>query len=432
MTATLSDTPDSVWLTEPPATAPRLHGRVRADLAIVGGGITGLSAAYHFKRRYPDKHIVVLEGQRVGFGASGRSSGFISREYHGWDSLFFDQGVAAVEPYARYAERGYRHLVHTITREAIDCDLRESGALRLAKKDAETRTLEKQVAAYAQLGQSVQLWQGRDLAAKIRSEFYPAAVFLPHWATLHPGKLVRGLRAAVEGLGVHIYEHTPVQRLRRGKAVELVCPDGQLRADTVVIATNAYTPQLGLFKRILMPLHLYVMVTQPLDETAVGHGAWTSLPGRYEMDASHTIRLTPDGRLLIRGGARYDYNSRVASRHRPRAYQRLAERLVERYPYLGSVQAAYNWSGVMALTRAHTPLLGRLDSDKSLLFSVGYNGFGLVNGFYGGRLMCELYAGQPSPDVALMSSPARAGWLPPEPLRYLSVNVSLALRHHRL
>lgn len=432
MTAALRDTPDSLWLTEPSAAAPPLYGRVRTDLAIVGGGITGLSAAYHFKRRYPNKHIVVLEGQRVGFGASGRSSGFISREYHGWDSLFFDKGAEAVEPYAQYAERGYGHLVHTIRQEAIDCDLRESGALRLAKKDAEVRTLEKQVPAYAQLGKSVQLWQGQDLAAKIRSEFYPAGVFLPHWATLHPGKLVRGLRTVVEGLGVHIYEHTPIQRLRRGKPGELVCPSGQISADTVIVATNAYTPRLGLFKHILMPLHLYVMVTRPVDETVIGHGAWTSLPGRYEMDATHTIRLTPDGRLLIRGGARYDYNSRVAYRHQPRAYQRLAERLVKRYPYLGRVQAAHSWSGVMALTRAHAPLLGRLQNDNSVLFSVGYNGFGLVSGFYGGRLMCDLYANQPNPDLALMSSPAKTGWLLPEPLRYLHLNASLALRHHRL
>lgn len=424
--------PDSVWLTEALPATPALRGHVRADIAVVGGGITGLSAAYHFRQRYPNKQIVILEGQRIGFGASGRNSGFISQEYHGWDSLFFSKGAAAVAPYAEYAERGYRHLVETIAREAIDCDLQESGALRLAKKDAEVRTLEKQVPAYAQLGRSVELWQGKDLAARIGSDFYPAGVFLPHWATLHPGKLVRGLSSAVEALGVHIYEHTPVQQLRRGKPVELVCPDGQLSADTVVVATNAYTPQLGLFRHILMPLHLYVMVTQPVDEAVIGHGAWTSVPGRYEMDATHTIRLTPDGRLLIRGGARYDYNSRVADRHQPRAYRRLAERLLARYPYLGSVRAAHGWSGVMALTRAHTPLLGRLDNDPRVLFSVGYNGFGLVSGFYGGRLVCELYANQPNPDLALMSSPAKAGWLPPEPLRYVHMNVSLALRHHRL
>ena len=424
--------PDSVWLTEAPPATPALRGHTRADIAIVGGGITGLSAAYHFKQRYPNKQIVVLEGQRIGFGASGRNSGFISQEYHGWDSLFFSKGAAAVEPYAEYAERGYRQLVETIAREAIDCDLQESGALRLAKKDAEVRTLEKQVAAYAQLGRSVELWQGKDLAARIGSEFYPAGVFLPHWATLHPGKLVRGLRSTVEALGVHTYEHTPVQQLRRGSPVELVCPDGRLSADTVVVATNAYTPQLGLFRHILMPLHLYVMVTRPVDEAVIGHGAWTSVPGRYEMDATHTIRLTPDGRLLIRGGARYDYNSRVADRHQPRAYQRLAERLLARYPYLGNVRAAHGWSGVMALTRAHTPLLGRLENDPRVLFSVGYNGFGLVSGFYGGRLVCELYANQPNPDLALMTSPAKAGWLPPEPLRYVSLNVSLALRHHRL
>ena len=201
--------PDSVWLTDSPPAAAALHGRLRADIAIVGGGITGLSAAYHFKRRYPNKQIVVLEGQRIGFGASGRNSGFISREYHGWDDLFFSKGAAAVEPYAEYAERGYRQLVETIAREAIDCDLRESGALRLAKKDAEVRTLEKQVPAYAQLGRAVELWQGKDLAARIGSEFYPAGVFLPHWATLHPGKLVRGLSKRGRGAGRPLSTNTP-------------------------------------------------------------------------------------------------------------------------------------------------------------------------------------------------------------------------------
>ena len=432
MNTTLSDSPDSFWLAETYLPASPLSGRVQADIAIIGGGITGLSSAYHFKQRYPDKHVVVLEGQRIGFGASGRSSGFISQEYHGWDALFFRQGAAAVEPYAQYAERGYQQLVQTIREEAIECDLNKSGALRLAKKEAEIRTLEKQVPAYAQLGKSVQLWQGKELAAKITSEFYPAGVFLPHWATLHPGKLIRGLKTVVERLGVQIYEHSPMQQLQRGKPVELICPTGQVTADSVIVATNAYTPQLGFFKNILMPLHLYVVVTQPVDETVIGHGAWHTVPGRYEMDATHTIRLTPDGRLLIRGGARYDYNNAVAYRHVPHAYQRLVERLVQRYPYLGAVQAAHTWSGVMALTRSHTPLLGRIGRDNALLYSVGYNGFGLVSGFYGGKLICDLYANEPNPDLQLMSSPDKTGWLLPEPLRYLQMNVSLAMRHHRL
>ena len=432
MSAILNDTPDSFWLTEPYTPNQRLTGRSKADIAIIGGGITGLSTAYHFKRRYPDKHIVIIEGQSIGFGASGRSSGFISQEYHGWDELFARKGAAAVEPYAQYAERGYQQLVHTIRDEGIQCDLSECGALRLAKKDTEVRSLEKQVPAYEQLGKPVQLWQGAELAAKIRSDFYPAGVFLPHWATLHPGKLVRGLKTVVERLGVQMFEYTPVLRLHQGKPVELNCPDGQVTAQTAILATNAYTPKLGFFKSIVMPLHLYVVVTQPVDEAVIGHGAWTTVPGRYEMDATHTIRLTPDGRLLIRGGARYDYNSAVVYRHQPQAYQRLAERLVRRYPYLGTVQPAHTWSGIMALTRAHTPLLGQLGNDNTVLYSVGYNGFGLVSGFYGGKLVCDLYANEPPEDMQLMSSPEKTGWLPPEPLRYLQMNVSLALRHHRL
>ncbi len=432
MNATLSDSPDSFWLAEPYLPNPPLSGHVQADIAIIGGGITGLSSAYHFKQRHPDKHIVLIEGQEIGYGASGRSSGFISQEYHGWDELFFRTGAAAVEPYAQYAERGYQHLVQTIRDEEIECDLNESGALRLAKKEAEVRTLEKQVSAYAQLGMAVQLWQGKELAAKITSAFYPAGIFLPHWATLHPGKLVRGLKTAVERLGVQMYEHTPVLQLKQGKPVEISCPTGQVTADTVIVATNAYTPKLGFFKRILMPLHLYVVVTEPVDETVRGHGAWTNLPGRYEMDATHTIRLTPDGRLLIRGGARYDYNNAVTYRHQPNAYQRLVERLVKRYPYLQTVQPAHTWSGVMALTRSHTPLLGRMGTGDSLLYSVGYNGFGLVSGFYSGKLICDLDTNEQNADLHLMSSPDKTGWLPPEPLRYLQMNVSLAMRHHRL
>lgn len=432
MNTILSDTPDSFWLAEPYTSNPPLTGRIRADIAIIGGGITGLSAAYHCKRRYPDKQIVIVEGQSVGFGASGRSSGFISREYHGWDELFARKGAAAVEPYVQYAKRGYHHLVKTIREEAIQCDLSECGALRLAKKEAEVQRLEKQVPAYEQIGKPVQLWHGKELAAKIHSDFYPAGVFLPHWATLHPGKLVRGLKTVVERLGVKIYEHTPMQRLYQGKPVEISCTDGQITAQTAILATNAYTPKLGFFKSIVMPLHLYVVVTQPVDETVIGHGAWHTVPGRFEMDATHTIRLTPDGRLLIRGGARYDYNSAVAYRHQPHAYQRLEERLVRRYPYLGRVQPAHTWSGIMALTRAHTPLLGQIGKDHTVLYSVGYNGFGLVSGFYGGKLVCDLYANEPHEDMQLMSSPEKTGWLLPEPLRYLQMNVSLALRHHRL
>lgn len=432
MNKTLSDSPDSFWLAEPYLPAPPVSGHMQADIAIIGGGVTGLSSALHFKRRYPNKLIVLLEGQEIGFGASGRSSGFISKEYHDWDELYFRKGKAAVEPYAQYAERGYQHLVQTISAEGIECDQNECGALRLATKEAEVRTLEKQVSAYAQLGKPVQLWKGKELSEKISSEFYPAGVFLPHWATLHPGKLARGLKTVVERLGVQIYEHTPLQQVRQGSLVKLSGPTGQVTAETVIFATNAYTPQLGFLKSILMPLHLYVVVTRPLDKTVIDEGAWTSVPGRYEMDATHTIRLTPDGRLLIRGGARYNYNNATAYRHVPYAYERLIERLVQRYPYLKTVRPAYTWTGVMALTRAHTPLLGRMGTENNLLYSVGYNGFGLVSGFYGGKLMCDLYANEPNPDLQLMSSPDKTGWLPPEPLRYLQTNVSLAIRHHRL
>src|SRR5437867_643259 len=171
MNCALWDNPDSFWLTEEYTPNSPLTGQVQADIAIIGGGITGLSSAYHLKRRYPDKHIVVIEGQAVGFGASGRNSGFISQEYHGWHELFERKGAAAVEPYSRYAERGYQLLVQTIKEQALACDLQESGALLLAKKAAEAHALEEHLRAYQQLGKPVQFWEGSDLAARIQTDF---------------------------------------------------------------------------------------------------------------------------------------------------------------------------------------------------------------------------------------------------------------------
>ena len=432
MDCALWDNPDSFWLAEEYTPNPPLTGQVQADVAIIGGGVTGLSSAYHFKQRYPEKHIVLIEGQAVGFGASGRNSGFISQEYHGWHELFERKGATAVEPYARYAERGYQLLVQTLREQAIACNLQENGALLLAKNAAEVHSLERHAQAYHQIGRPVQLWEGKDLAARIKTEFYPAGLFLPHWSLLHPGRLMRGLKAVVERLGVVVYERTPVQRIHQRKTVELDCGSGQVRAATVILATNAYTPKLGFLKGTLMPIHLFVVVTQPLETAEVEQGGWSTVLGRFELDRTHTVRLTPDGRLLIRGGARYYYDDGIGYRDATKAYQTLCQRLLLRYPRLKKVKSAYTWSGMMAVTRASTPLLGHMGKEDNILYCAGYNGFGLVSGFYGGKLLCDLYTGEPHQDLRLMSSPDRARRFPPEPLRYLQMNAYMLMRGFRL
>src|SRR5262249_48330716 len=261
MNGALWDNLGSFWLAEDYTPNPPLTGPVQADVAIIGGGITGLSSAYHLKRRYPEKHIVLLEGQAVGFGASGRNSGFISQEYHGWYERFERKGAAAVAPYTRYAERGYQLLVQTIKEHGIACDLQENGALLLAKNTTEVHSLEEHLRAYSQTGRSVQLWQDAELTTRIKTDFYPAGLFLAHWSLLHPGKLMRRLKALVERFGVVVYEQSPVQRIHQQQTIELECGAGQVRAPVVIIATNAYSPKLGFLQSTLMPLHLFVVVT---------------------------------------------------------------------------------------------------------------------------------------------------------------------------
>jgi glycine/D-amino acid oxidase-like deaminating enzyme len=432
MNNVLWDNPGSFWLADENTPNPSLTGQVQADIAIIGGGITGLSSAYHLKQRYPQKQIILLEAQAVGFGASGRNSGFISQEYHGWYELFERKGTAAVAPYTQYAERGYQLLVQTIREQAIACDLQESGALLLAKTDSEAHSLAEHAQAYGETGRSVQLWEGAELTTRIKTDFYPAGLFLPHWSLLHPGKFMRGLKMSVERLGVIVYERTPVHCVHQGKVIELHCAAGRVKTPTVILATNAYTPKLGFLQGFLMPLHLFVIVTQPLEPAEIEQGGWSAVQGRFELDRTHTVRLTPDGRLLIRGGARYYYDNGITYKDAPQAYQSLAQRLLIRYPRLREVKPAYAWSGMMALTRAFSPLFGRLGQGENILCSVGYNGFGLVNGFYGGKLLCDLYSGESHQDLQLMSAPSGAGRLFPEPLRYLHMNTSLAVRGFRL
>src|SRR5215470_17764553 len=229
MNYTRWDNPDSFWLAEEYTTNPSVTGHIQADVAIIGGGITGLSSAYHLKQRHPEKQIVLIEGQAVGFGASGRNSGFISQEYHGWYERFERKGAPAVAPYTRYAERAYQLLVQTIREQSIACDLQDKGALLLGKNVTEAHSLEEHARAYSQIGRPVQLWEGAELTARIKTNFYPAGLFLPHWSLLHPGRLMRGLKAVVERLGVVVYERTPVQRVRQRQPIELDCGSGQAR-----------------------------------------------------------------------------------------------------------------------------------------------------------------------------------------------------------
>jgi glycine/D-amino acid oxidase-like deaminating enzyme len=302
----------------------------------------------------------------------------------------------------------------------------------LAKNLAETRALEKHLHAYQQIGRSVQLWERPELAANIHTDFYPAGLFLPHWSLLHPGKLMRGLKTLVERLGVVVYEQTPVRRIHHGHPLELDCSSGQVKAHTVILATNAYTPKLGFLQSALAPLHLFVVVTQPLTTTEMEEGGWSTVLGRFELDKSHTIRLTPDGRLLIRAGVRYCFNNDITYRDVPHAYHSLCQRLQLRYPQLREVKAEYTWSGVMAMTRSFTPFLGRTGKANNILYSAGYNGFGLVNGFYGGKLLSDLYGGEQHEDLQLLSSSDRARRLPPEPLRYVIMNAAFAVHGFRL
>ena len=267
----------SYWMaTIPPIESfPQLSGEITVDVAVVGGGFTGLATAYYLKRHDPSISVALLEAQKMGSGSSTRNTGGVGRQLRGQESTDATQ-------------RGYDLIRSFEEREELPFDLNEEvPALRL-HRTSETIMDPDLV--------------GNELARQIGSSFYQAAEAFTA-SSLHPGKFITSLVHANRQLGVDLYERSPVTAIEKdhGKPV-LVTPGGRVRAGDVVLATNAFTPQLGIATDQLLVMHHRVIVTQPLSDAEwelSGLGRW-SMRMEHGTYYTHTVRATPDRRFFFR------------------------------------------------------------------------------------------------------------------------------------
>jgi glycine/D-amino acid oxidase-like deaminating enzyme len=271
----------SIWLElagfyDLSANPPFTENDARAEIVIVGGGLTGLSAAYHLKKRFPDKRIVLLEAARCGYGASGRNGGIL-QDFD--NSLIMDiyqkKGRNAARRYFKIDRQGPILVRKLIKEHRIDCDLEESGLIELALDPDDMQRLIKYHDNWKSLGIESRIMNREELRHEIISERYCGGLHKERCAVLNPAKFALGLKSVLETLGVEIFECTKVVSIQPGSTIKIETEFGNITSDAIVLATNAYSHRIGFFKNRIFPMATYIMATEPLREDQMSSIGWS-------------------------------------------------------------------------------------------------------------------------------------------------------------
>jgi glycine/D-amino acid oxidase-like deaminating enzyme len=424
----------SLWwdgLPGPIGLRDQLPGGIEVDVAIVGGGLTGLWAAYYLSEADPDLRIAVIEREVVGFGASGRNGGWCSALFPvSAERLDRVGGPGAGAAMDRAMQETVREVGRVVEAEGIDCGYARGGTVVLARSGAQLGRARAEVDAARARGvgeEDLRLLSADEAAARVGATDVLGATYTPHCAALDPARLVRGLAVRVEGRGVTLYEQTRVHSVGPGI---VTTARGTVRAGTVIRATEGYTRSLAGEARTLVPVYSLMIATEPLPD-AFWDEAGLAARETFS-DHRHTIiygQRTADGRLAFGGrGAPYHFGSSIRPEfdRDPGVHRTLQRTLVELFPALAGVAITHRWGGPLGIARDWFSSVG-IDGATRVAWAGGYVGDGLSTTNLAGRTLRDLVLGRSSELTSLAWVNHRSRRWEREPLRYLGINAGLRL-----
>jgi len=423
----------SWWLREAlaaegdPSPAPPLRGETTAHVAIIGGGYTGMWAAYFLTERAPGIQIVLLEQDICGAGPSGRNGGFV----HGWwevaGYLADRYGPRRAVTVARAADEVVDGIDAWCRQHGVDAWLTKGGYLRVNAFPAQARDWDASLARLEALGIDGQLegWSREQVQGRCASPVFGEGVWMPSAASIQPARLARGLRRVLLERGVRIHEGTRVRGVHADVRVTVDCEGGRVHADQAILAVNAWAAGWPGFRTRMLAWGSYMVLTEPIPDRLAEIG-WTG--GELLADSRFTIsyfRTTTGGRIAFGAGvgaAGFDGRIGPTFTHDRGAIARVVANFHHLFPMLGDVRFEDAWGGPIDITADRFPEIGSIHGGR-VHYAHGYAGNGAGPARLAGRILAAL-VDNPRDELARLPIVGhRQRWLPPEPFRFIGARL---------
>ena len=422
----LAAKPAPFWLDQPerPAAQPPVRGELTCDLAVIGGGFSGLWTALLAKEANPGRSVVLIEGNRIGSAASGRNGGFCDASLtHGAENGR-ERFPAEFDTLQRLGAENLTAIEAAVNRYDIDCEFERTGSIAVATEPYQVDVPRADTNSYG----------GTFLDAEVvRTEVNSPTYLAGTWdkdgtAMLHPAKLAWGLAAACEGIGVRIAERTPATGLASDPdGVTVRTRDGVLRARRVALGTSAFPALIRRLRPFVVPVYDYVLVTDPLTPAQLAGIGWRNRQGVSDTgNQFHYYRLTADNRILWGGyDAIYHFGGHVRGAYDQRSatFVTLASHFFATFPQLEGIGFSHRWGGAIDTCSRFCAFFGTAHHGR-VGYALGYTGLGVGASRFGARVMLDLLSGEPTELTQLQMVRSRPLPFPPEPLAYLGVQAT--------
>ena len=399
-----------------------LSARIVADLVVVGGGYTGLWTALLAKQRNPDQSVVLLEGKRIGWAASGRNGGFVEATLtHGaknGETRFADE----LDTLDRLGMANLDEIQNTVERHGWAVDFERVGSFAVATEAHQVADL-----ARAHDGEHELFYDAAAMRAQINSPTYEGGLWSQRdTALVHPGKLAEALLTACLEAGVQVFESSPVLGVKPERdAVELSTRNGgTVRAKRVALATNAFPSLLKRYRLHTVPVYDYVLMTEPLTDAQLASIGWNGRQGVADSaNQFHYYRLSVDNRILWGGyDAVYHFGGRIRSEYddRRESYEVLASHFFTTFPQLEGVRFSHRWAGVIDTSSRFCAFHATAHQGR-VAYSAGFTGLGVAATRFAANVMLDQLAGEITERTSLDMVSSMPMPFPPEPATYPAV-----------